>query len=108
VSYRRTFFPNFLKLTNSVLSGGGSILHHLMAFGGKQDPLFRKAILQSPAFQALYDRSGVLETTFQNFSAQAGCGGRGLACLRQANVNDLSKASAAIIAGAPPGTFGFG
>ncbi|KAK3080206.1 hypothetical protein LTS18_002846 [Coniosporium uncinatum] len=79
-----------------------------MAFGGKQDPLFRKAILQSPAFQALYDRSGVLETTFQNFSAQAGCGGRGLACLRQANVNDLSKASTAIIAGAPPGTFGFG
>jgi len=79
-----------------------------MAFGGTQDPLFRKAILQSPAFQALYDRAGAVETTFQNFSAQAGCGGRGLACLRQANIEDLSNANAAIIADAPPGTFGFG
>lgn len=32
-------------------AGGGSILHHLTAYGGKQDaPLFQQAILQSPAY----------------------------------------------------------
>lgn len=32
-------------------AGGGSILHHLTAYGGTQDPpLFQQAILQSPAY----------------------------------------------------------
>lgn len=32
-------------------AGGGSILHHLTAYGGNQDaPLFQQAILQSPAY----------------------------------------------------------
>lgn len=32
-------------------AGGGSILHHLTAYGGQQDaPLFHQAILQSPAY----------------------------------------------------------
>ncbi|KAJ4393069.1 hypothetical protein N0V93_002276 [Gnomoniopsis smithogilvyi] len=32
-------------------AGGGSILHHLTAYGGEQDaPLFQQAILQSPAY----------------------------------------------------------
>ena len=34
-------------------AGAGSLLHHLVAYGGTQDPLFSKVILQSPAFQYL-------------------------------------------------------
>lgn len=29
-------------------AGGGSILHHLVAQGGDLDPLFHKAVVQSP------------------------------------------------------------
>ena len=32
-------------------AGAGSILHHLLSVDGTQDPLFSKAVLQSPAFQ---------------------------------------------------------
>jgi len=34
-------------------AGAGSIMHHLVGNGSKLDPLFSKAILQSPAFQPM-------------------------------------------------------
>jgi len=59
-------------------AGAGSIMAQLIAFGGKQDPLFRKAIVQSPAFLSALDRDGVLETTFMAFEWEAGCAGKRL------------------------------
>lgn len=89
-------------------AGAGSILHHLVAFGGTQDPLFSKAVLQSAAFQALFDRKGMLENTFQNFTALAGCAGQGVACLRAASTETLNKANTALNTQTTPGTFAVG
>ena len=89
-------------------AGAGSILHHLVSYGGTQDPLFSKAILQSPAFQAAFDRRGLLEDTFQNFTALVGCAGQGLACLRAASAEALDKANTALNTAGPSGTFAVG
>jgi carboxylesterase type B len=35
-------------------AGGGSIMHHITANGGKSAPAFKRAILQSPAFMPQY------------------------------------------------------
>ncbi|KAL8646019.1 MAG: hypothetical protein Q9226_007047, partial [Calogaya cf. arnoldii] len=74
-------------------AGAGSILHQLVAFGGTQDPLFSRAVIQSPAFQFTFDRRGTLEETFQNFTKLAGCAGQGVACLRAASAETLDKAN---------------
>ncbi|KAK3043956.1 hypothetical protein LTS18_002557, partial [Coniosporium uncinatum] len=89
-------------------AGAGSIVHHITAFGGKQDPLFQRAILQSAAYQPQYDRAGALEGVFQNFTNAAGCAGQGVACLRRASVDNLANANRLAIQNAVPGTFGFG
>ena len=74
-------------------AGATSILQHLTAFGGTQDPLFAKAVLQSPASPLSFDRKGKLEQAFQTFATRAGCGGKGLACLRAASVKTLKAAN---------------
>ncbi|KAL1387620.1 Alpha/Beta hydrolase protein [Phyllosticta capitalensis] len=74
-------------------AGAGGVLHQMTAFGGKQDPLFRRAILQSPAFDLRWDRRGALEVQFQNFSKNAGCEGQGVDCLRRASPEDLKRAN---------------
>jgi carboxylesterase type B len=94
-------------------AGAGSILHHLTAKGGKQDPLFKKAVLQSPAFNPQFDRKGEVEKTFQEFAAIAGCGkeakaGKGLECLRATDFNKIRAAEDKYIESVPDGTFGFG
>ncbi|KAL8667906.1 MAG: hypothetical protein Q9202_000371 [Teloschistes flavicans] len=89
-------------------AGAGSILHHLVAFGGTQDPLFSKAVLQSAAFQPLFDRKGTLEQTFQNFTALAGCAGQGVACLRAASADTLNQANTALNTHVTPGTYAVG
>ncbi|KAL8726444.1 MAG: hypothetical protein Q9166_006722 [cf. Caloplaca sp. 2 TL-2023] len=89
-------------------AGAGSILHQLVAFGGTQDPLFSKAILQSPAFQISFDRKGTLEQTFQNFTALAGCAGQGVGCLRAASAEALDKANTALNMQGTMGTFAVG
>ncbi|KAL8746200.1 MAG: hypothetical protein Q9190_001754 [Brigantiaea leucoxantha] len=89
-------------------AGAGSILHQLVAFGGTQDPLFSRAVLQSPAFQFAFDRKGTLEQTFQNFTALAGCAGQGVACLRAADAATLDKANTALNIAGAPGTFAVG
>ena len=86
-------------------AGAGSIMHHLTAFGGTRDPLFSRAVLQSPAFQLKCDRKGDLEATFQNFTALAGCAGEGLACLRAANAQALDEANVKLNEAGLPGTF---
>ncbi|KAH7062200.1 Alpha/Beta hydrolase protein [Macrophomina phaseolina] len=74
-------------------AGAGSILHHITAFGGAQDPLFGRAILQSPAFDFRWDRAGAAEQQFRNFSAAAGCAGGGVECLRSASAAALQTAN---------------
>ncbi|KAL8933307.1 MAG: hypothetical protein Q9211_005851 [Gyalolechia sp. 1 TL-2023] len=86
-------------------AGAGSILHHLVAFGGTQDPLFSKAVLQSPAFALKFDRKGLLEQTFNGFAALAGCAGQGVDCLRAASAETLDNANTALLTG---GTFSVG
>ena len=89
-------------------SGSGSIMHHLIAFGGTQDPLFSRAVLLSPAFPPKVDRRGDLEATFQNFTALAGCAGEGLACLRAASADALDNANYKLNTGGLPGSFAVG
>ncbi|KAL8994964.1 MAG: hypothetical protein Q9169_005205 [Polycauliona sp. 2 TL-2023] len=74
-------------------AGAGSILHQLVAFGGTQDPLFSRAVLQSPAFNIAFDRKGKLEQTFQKYATLAGCAGQSVACLRAASPETLEKAN---------------
>ncbi|KAL4865265.1 hypothetical protein BDV12DRAFT_200304 [Aspergillus spectabilis] len=82
-------------------AGAGSIIYHLIAEGGTLDPLFRKVLLQSPAFgtnanlQLYYNR-------FEAFAAAAGCpikGPKALDCLRAANSSTLAKANEEAFAG---------
>ncbi|KAL8719749.1 MAG: hypothetical protein Q9181_008026, partial [Wetmoreana brouardii] len=89
-------------------AGGGSIQHHLVAFGGTQDPLFSRAVLLSPAFQLIFDRKGAMEQTFQNFTAMVDCAGKGVACLRAASAEALQKANTALNTQGVPGTFAVG
>ena len=83
-------------------------MHHLVAFGGKQDPLFSKAVLQSPYAQPIADRQGSAEQTFKTFEAAAGCQGQGLACLRAKNLSAIQQANQVVARQAASGTFGFG
>ncbi|KAH8816214.1 Alpha/Beta hydrolase protein [Xylogone sp. PMI_703] len=89
-------------------AGAGSLMHHLIAEGGKLDPMFTKAILQSPAYEFLWDRSGVLEETFQEFTAFAGCAGKGLSCLRTIDSTSVQAASTKLNAATTVGAFSLG
>jgi carboxylesterase type B len=90
-------------------AGGSSIMHHLTAYGGTQDPLFKKAIIQSPAFYpAVWDRKGVNEKSFKVFAAAAGCQNQGLDCLRSKSTAIVNKAQQKVVTDLPDGSFGFG
>lgn len=88
-------------------AGAGSIMHHLVGNGGTSDPLFKRAILQSPAFEPKY-APAVQEAQYTSFESQAGCAGQGLACLRTKSSDTLQTANLAVIGAAQYGTFGFG
>ena len=89
-------------------AGAGSIMHHLVFEGGNLDPLFTRAITFSPAYSNIQDRCGSLEQSYKGFETQAGCAGKGLACLRAADPAVLKKANDASNSGLRPGVFGFG
>ncbi|RFU35110.1 hypothetical protein B7463_g1248, partial [Scytalidium lignicola] len=89
-------------------AGAGSIMHHLVAQGGTLDPLFTKAILQSPAYEFLWDRRGVLEQTFQEFAAFVGCEGKDLSCLRVAESSKIHAASTSLNSATTNGAFSLG
>ena len=89
-------------------AGAGSIMHQLVSFGGTQKPLFSKAVMQSPAFQLMFDRKGGLEQTFQNFTTLAGCAGQGVACLRAASAATLQNANTKLNEQGPEGIFAVG
>ena len=78
-------------------AGGGSILHHLIQKGGSRDPLFSRALLQSPAFRWQWDREGMLNEVYQNFSDLAGCGSSfNISCLRHTSTESLIEANQAL------------
>ena len=89
-------------------AGAGSIMHQLVAFGGTQDPLFSKAVMQSPAFGLMLDRKGALENVFNNFTELAGCSGQGVTCLRAASAETLQTANTKLNEEGPEGSFAVG
>ncbi|KAK8204087.1 Carboxylesterase [Phyllosticta capitalensis] len=88
-------------------SGGSSIMHHVVAEGGKSNPLFQRAILNSPAFLPVYDAQS-METSFQDFADKVQCRGKGIECLRKVPADALQKANVDTVMNAPVGRFGFG
>lgn len=89
-------------------AGASAIFHHLVAFGGSQDPLFSKAVIMSPAFEILFDRQGQLEDTFQSFATAAGCPGGDMGCLRRVDFATIQKANSAVISSAITGSSNLG
>jgi carboxylesterase type B len=92
-------------------AGAGSIMHHLIAKGGRQDPLFRTAVLQSPGFSTSADTAQV-EAQFAAFAGAVGCpatGREALKCLRRVDVKKLWEANVDVFAGSanpvPDGVF---
>lgn len=71
------------------------------------DPLFTRAILQSPGYTNLMDRAGQLEGNYKRFEEFAGCKGKGLACLRALNESSLQDASTSANGGQRQGSFAF-
>lgn len=86
-------------------AGASSIMHHLIFNGGTTDPIFTKAVFQSPAFLPMVDRKGSLESVYQNFSALAGCVGGDMNCLRSASSDSIIKANRLLNSHAAAGTF---
>ncbi|KAF2666244.1 alpha/beta-hydrolase [Microthyrium microscopicum] len=89
-------------------AGAGSVMLHLTAFGGKQDPLFKRAVIASPFLEPRTDRNGILEANFRTFEAGAGCAGKGVACLRTASLRNLENGSNAVFKASPDRAFAFG
>ncbi|PHH55831.1 Lipase 1 [Ceratocystis fimbriata CBS 114723] len=73
-------------------AGGGSVAHHLTAYGGRDDKLFSSAVLESPYYPT---ELTVVESEWQfNKTAElAGCGSHTdvLSCLRNIDVDTLQK-----------------
>ena len=74
-------------------AGAGSILHHLIQNDGKTDPLFSKAILQSPAFQWQWSRTGTLDKVYNDFAELANCSDHSIECLQKKNSSTLAIAN---------------
>lgn len=91
-----------------ISAGAGSILHHLVFEGGTLDPLFSRAILQSPGYTNYLDRKGQLQGNYKRFEDIAGCKDKGLACLRRLDEAALKVASDKANGGQRQGTFAFG
>jgi carboxylesterase type B len=83
-------------------------MHQLTAFGGKEPALFKRAVVQSAAYDVWVDRKGDLEQKFQDLLKVAGCTGKGLACLRALDYPAMKAAQDKYIAVQPTGKFGFG
>lgn len=79
-------------------AGGGSILHHLIAQenGSTRDPLFHRAVIQSAAFEWLWNNSigGPSDMVFGSLLNQTTCKGQPdpLTCLQGLGSQDLMTA----------------
>jgi carboxylesterase type B len=89
-------------------AGASSLMHHLTAFGGTQDPLFSQAILQSPAYEPIWDRNGSMNQMYASFLNYSGCAGKAVDCLRSASETSLVNANKQLQALGPSGSFAVG
>lgn len=89
-------------------AGASSIMFHLTAEGGTLDPLFKYAIMQSPAYIPMWDREGEIEGRFQKFATLAGCDGLGLECLRSRTTESLQNANQEVALREVSGAYSFG
>lgn len=96
------FVQNYIHLVNGdktrvsawgESAGAGSIMHHLTAMNGEQDPLFSKAVLQSPAWEWVWDRRGTANRTYSRFAEFASCPNGQIECLQSATEDTLRAAS---------------
>lgn len=72
-------------------AGAGSILHHIVQADGGRDPLFKRAFLQSPAFEWQWDRNGTMNDYYQTFSNLSHCGyDFNINCLRSQTIENLT------------------
>lgn len=75
-------------------AGAGSVGLHIIAYNGRDDKLFRSAIMESgnPIFYG--DMKQDYSPTYQNFTDQAGCGNanNSLQCLRELSFEALNTA----------------
>ncbi|KAK6515175.1 hypothetical protein TWF506_007520 [Arthrobotrys conoides] len=81
-------------------AGGGSIMHHLVARnddGTLRDPLFRKAIVQSPAYEWRWDRSGKLNDQYLKFATQVGYPDGNLTALQNAPIDKIMAVNNAMV-----------
>jgi carboxylesterase type B len=69
--------------------------------GGTKDPLFRRGIVQSPAFEDKFDRNGTMEQDSGSWQHLPAVGARGLACLRALNASVINAANNKLISSAP-------
>ncbi|KAL9088950.1 MAG: hypothetical protein Q9165_006007 [Trypethelium subeluteriae] len=77
-------------------------------FGGDKSQVSAWVIMQSPAFEIMFDRRGKLQDSYEIFANSAGCSGQGLECLRNADASTISSANQALQNSAPDGGFALG
>ena len=53
-------------------AGGGSIMHLMSAFGGRKDPMFKRAFAMSTGFSPTGGH-GAAEAIYKEFESRAGC-----------------------------------
>jgi len=84
--------PNHIVI-HGASAGAGSVAHHLVAYGGRNDNLFVGAVAQSPYFQTEMTVAE-LEWQFDLFSANTGCNNTNdpMTCLRNASTSKLQAA----------------
>lgn len=73
-------------------AGAGSIMHHVVQKGGKQDPFFHLALIASPGFTNTLECKDRLEDSFGRFTGGAGCATYNFDCLRRADISKLLQA----------------
>ncbi|KAM4054945.1 carboxylesterase family protein [Hirsutella rhossiliensis] len=89
-------------------AGGGSIMHHITAEGGKAKVPFKRAIIQSPGFQTVVDAPGIWKRTLSTASKLAGHKIQNGADLAALDPETLSKVNNRVVAESPDGTYTFG
>ncbi|KAL1889471.1 hypothetical protein Sste5346_008849 [Sporothrix stenoceras] len=81
--------PNHVVI-HGASAGGGSVAHHMAAYGGRDDSLFVGAMPESPFFPTCRSVAD-MEFQFDNIAAATGCSAQTdpLACLRALDLNTL-------------------
>ncbi len=87
-------------------AGGGSIMHHITAYGGKRGPVpFQQAVPQSASWLPITTN----EQQEESFNAFLNAtGSTTIEEARALPLETLRNANSRIVAGSPYGTYGFG